>query len=82
MTTLISRRNATALCAGAGAQLTMSEYAVWAQAIEKPLLKRPIPHSGEMLPAVGLGTSGVFDVGADPNERASCTSRSYSLNMP
>ena len=73
MATLISRRNATALCAGAGAQLTFSKYSAWAQAVEKPLLKRPIPHSGEMLPVVGLGTSGVFDVGADPNKRASCT---------
>jgi aryl-alcohol dehydrogenase-like predicted oxidoreductase len=73
MATLISRRNATALCASAAAQITVSDYPAWAQAIEKPLLKRPIPHSGEMLPVVGLGTSGVFDVGADPNKRASCT---------
>ena len=33
-------------------------------------LKRPIPRSGEMLPAVGLGTSLTFDVGASPAERA------------
>jgi aryl-alcohol dehydrogenase-like predicted oxidoreductase len=33
-------------------------------------LKRPIPRSGEMLPAVGLGTSLTFDVGTSPAERA------------
>src|SRR5438046_10458260 len=33
------------------------------------MLTRPIPSSGERLPAVGLGTSGAFDVGAAPAER-------------
>jgi aryl-alcohol dehydrogenase-like predicted oxidoreductase len=32
-------------------------------------LKRPIPSSGEMLPAVGLGTYSVFDVGQAQAER-------------
>ena len=36
-----------------------------------PLMTRPIPHSGEMLPVVGLGTANVFDIGTDPAERAS-----------
>ena len=34
------------------------------------LLARPIPSSGEKLPAVGLGTWRTFDVGATPAERA------------
>jgi diketogulonate reductase-like aldo/keto reductase len=34
------------------------------------LLARPIPGSGEKLPAVGLGTWRTFDVGAAPPERA------------
>jgi diketogulonate reductase-like aldo/keto reductase len=34
-----------------------------------PLLKRPIPSSGELLPSVGLGTSRVFDVGESPEDR-------------
>ncbi len=34
------------------------------------MLTRPIPSTGERLPVIGLGTSGVFDVGADPGERA------------
>lgn len=37
------------------------------------LIARPIPHSGESLPAVGLGTSEVFDVGDDPARRKACT---------
>lgn len=36
------------------------------------LIERPIPHSGESLPVVGLGTSGVFDVGDDPARRQAC----------
>ena len=35
-----------------------------------PLLKRKIPRSGEMLPAVGVGTWQTFDVGANAPERA------------
>jgi aryl-alcohol dehydrogenase-like predicted oxidoreductase len=34
----------------------------------KPIMRR-IPSSGEMLPAVGLGTSGPFEVGADEGAR-------------
>ena len=33
------------------------------------MLQRPIPSSGEKLPAIGLGTSRVFDVGASAAER-------------
>lgn len=33
------------------------------------LLQRPIPSSGETIPAVGLGTWQTFDVGASPSER-------------
>jgi diketogulonate reductase-like aldo/keto reductase len=35
-----------------------------------PLLTRPIPSTGEMLPVVGLGTWQAFDVGPDAAERA------------
>lgn len=34
------------------------------------IITRPIPSSGERVPAVGLGTSRVFDVGEDARERA------------
>ena len=33
-------------------------------------LRRPIPSSGERIPAVGLGTWQTFDVGSSPKERA------------
>ncbi len=35
-----------------------------------PLLKRKIPSSGQMIPAIGLGTSGPFEVGTDAAARA------------
>lgn len=34
-----------------------------------PSLTRPIPHSGEMLPCVGIGTAIVFDIGTDAARR-------------
>jgi aryl-alcohol dehydrogenase-like predicted oxidoreductase len=36
----------------------------------EPLLMRRIPSSGETIPAIGLGTSGPFEVGADESARA------------
>ena len=36
------------------------------------LITRPIPHSGERLPVIGLGTSQVFEVGDDPVRRQAC----------
>lgn len=67
--TRLSRRDAAALFAGAALSLGLSGAAM-AQA-EKPLLARAIPHgNGEALPAVGVGTSGVFEVGASARERA------------
>jgi aryl-alcohol dehydrogenase-like predicted oxidoreductase len=36
------------------------------------LIARPIPHSGETLPVIGLGTSQVFEVGDDPARRQAC----------
>jgi aryl-alcohol dehydrogenase-like predicted oxidoreductase len=35
----------------------------------KSLIRRPIPKSGELLPVIGLGTSGAFEVGVDARER-------------
>ncbi|WP_224367885.1 aldo/keto reductase [Hyalangium versicolor] len=37
---------------------------------EKRMLTRPIPRTGEQLPAIGLGTWQTFNVGATPKERA------------
>ena len=41
-----------------------------AQGAAGEILTRPVPSSGERLPAVGLGTSRVFNVGDDPARRA------------
>jgi aryl-alcohol dehydrogenase-like predicted oxidoreductase len=79
---LFSRRKVTAFCGGsvlapqwiaaAGGQAPATAP-VQAQA-ETPLLARPIPHgNGETLPAVGVGTVTVFDVGTSPQERAGPT---------
>jgi diketogulonate reductase-like aldo/keto reductase len=38
-----------------------------------PLIARPIPSSGELLPVVGLGSWITFNVGDDPAARAGCT---------
>ena len=37
---------------------------------QKKMIERKIPKSGEPIPAVGIGTSDVFDVGTDADERA------------
>ena len=36
---------------------------------QEAMLTKPIPHGGEKLPVVGLGTSIVFQIGKDPNDR-------------
>jgi aryl-alcohol dehydrogenase-like predicted oxidoreductase len=69
---LLSRRDAVIMCGGLSASLLMPGMA--AAEAQKPLLVRPIPHGhGETLPAIGVGTSGVFNVGASPQERTGPT---------
>ena len=53
--------------AGAGALAVSGSLPSFAQ---DAMRTKPIPHSGEQLPVVGLGTSIVFQIGKDPNERA------------
>ena len=55
ITRQVTRRDFTALASG----FLLSTTAV-AQT-ETPILTRPIPSSGERIPAVGLGTAYVFD---------------------
>jgi diketogulonate reductase-like aldo/keto reductase len=63
----LSRRRLLQLSAGAA----LAAGWPWAAtATESRLLRRPIPRSGETIPAVGLGTAWTFDVGALPSERA------------
>jgi aryl-alcohol dehydrogenase-like predicted oxidoreductase len=61
-----SRRRALRLIAGCGTLALVNVARAQASAI----LKRPIPRSGELLPAVGVGTWQTFDVGATAPERA------------
>jgi aryl-alcohol dehydrogenase-like predicted oxidoreductase len=62
----VSRRD---LLASAGAVAALGALPNFAFA-QDAMLTKPIPHSGEKLPVVGLGTSVVFQIGKDPNDRA------------
>ena len=61
-----ARRQFFRITVGTAALMTMGKAAAQASAI----MKRPIPRSGEMLPAVGVGTWQTFDVGPKAPERA------------
>ncbi|MDD5249060.1 MAG: aldo/keto reductase [Rhodocyclaceae bacterium] len=58
----MTRRRVLLRAAGLG---IASALPSWSTA-QEPLIAKPIPRSGELLPAVGLGTASVFDVGNDP----------------
>ena len=62
------RRRMLQLAVGSAALAVMNKKKAHAQS--SALLKRPIPRSGEMLPAVGVGTWQTFDVGPQAPERA------------
>jgi len=62
------RRRMLQLAVGSAALAVMNKKKALAQS--PALLMRPIPRSGEMLPAVGVGTWQTFDVGPQAPERA------------
>ena len=64
----LTRREFSRLAAGLGAAGLLPRLAR-AQGAAAPVVTRAIPSSGERLPAVGLGTARVFDVGDDPAKR-------------
>jgi aryl-alcohol dehydrogenase-like predicted oxidoreductase len=66
-----SRRRVLTLGAGLAASAWLPARGK-AQTGTSELIARPIPHSGESLPVVGLGTSQVFEVGDDPARRQAC----------
>ena len=66
-----SRRRVLALGAGFAASAWLPARGK-AQTGTSGLIARPIPHSGESLPVVGLGTSQVFEIGDDPVRRQAC----------
>jgi aryl-alcohol dehydrogenase-like predicted oxidoreductase len=63
-----ARRRLLSLAAGCAALAAMKKKKAFAQS--STILKRPIPRSGELLPAVGVGTWRTFDVSAQAPERA------------
>jgi len=62
------RRRLLQLAVAGAVLAVMKKKKVHAQS--SAILKRPIPRSGEMLPAVGVGTWQTFDVGPGASERA------------
>jgi diketogulonate reductase-like aldo/keto reductase len=69
----ISRRQATRLIAQSAAGLLLAPVGSSSEGAEEKtklaLLQRAIPSSGELLPAIGLGTWQAFDVGSASGER-------------
>lgn len=61
----IARRNFLRFAVGAGATALTGEFAM-----AQTVVRKPIPKTGELLPAVGLGTWQTFDVGASKTARA------------
>ncbi len=65
----LTRREAVRIMGGAAAVTVLPIRAGGAANEKSSILQRTIPSSGEKIPAVGLGTWQVFDVGESPNER-------------
>jgi diketogulonate reductase-like aldo/keto reductase len=61
-----ARREALRLLAACAGFLAMNR----AMPQQSPLITRPVPATGELLPIIGLGTWQVFDVGNDSTARA------------
>lgn len=63
------RRAATVIAGGAGGLLLAGGITLAPAAEARAILQRPIPSSGEKIPALGLGSWQVFDVGPGEAER-------------
>ena len=63
----LTRRKFSVLAGGATASLL--SWSALAQGTAAPLLTKPIPRSGERVPAVGLGTASVYDTGDETTRR-------------
>jgi aryl-alcohol dehydrogenase-like predicted oxidoreductase len=60
------RRRVLAVGAAAALTGTFAHFGRVASAAEEPLITRPIPHTGELIPVVGIGTAVIFDFEDDP----------------
>ena len=56
--------------AGAAVAAALARFPSSAEAAEEPIKTRPIPHGGERLPIVGIGTAVIFDFENDPMKYA------------
>ena len=65
-----SRRRTLTLLGGAAAGYVVGPLRHAVGATEEPLRTRPIPHSGEPLPVVGIGTAVIFDYENDSARQA------------
>jgi len=61
-----SRRRILAAGAGVALAAALARFPHAAHAADEPLATRPIPHGGEPLPVVGIGTAVIFDFQDDP----------------
>ena len=67
--TPMTRREVCLLGAGCGLASVLPSFAA-AQGAAGSVITKRIPRTGERVPAVGLGTAGVFNVGGDRAKRA------------
>ena len=63
------RRAASVIAVGTAGLLVTGSTGRAEQSATPAILQRPIPSSGEKIPAIGLGSWQVFDVGPDEPER-------------
>ncbi len=66
----LSRRRLLKAGVGSALAAVAPEFQGTAWAAEEPVGTRPIPHSGELLPIVGMGTAVIFDFDNDPAKLA------------
>lgn len=71
MVGMLDRRATLTALGAAGVAFTVAGRPAWTQA--PGMVMKPIPSSGEMIPAVGLGTWITFNVGDDPQMQDACT---------
>lgn len=71
MSSRVSWTRRRVLAAGAGTALAaLVPFSHESFAADGPIRTRPIPHSGEQLPVVGIGTAIIFDFENDPAKHA------------
>jgi len=66
----IDAKRRRVLAAGAALAATLANFPRAALAAGTPIVTRPIPHSGEQLPIIGIGTAIIFDFENDAEQFA------------